>query len=99
MRLIRIILGIIAIIIVAAGSTTAIVPKQADNGTSIVFVFDRDFAPFTYIENGSLEGFELDLLRLLGEEEGFRLIPGPMVWTQAMLSFQKGDADVIGGLV
>jgi glutamine transport system substrate-binding protein len=103
MRLIGIFLGIIAIIIVAAGLTAASTPastlEQADNRTSIVFVFDRDFAPFTYEENGSIYGFELDLLRLLGEEEGFRLIPEPMVWTEAMLSFQKGDADVIGGLV
>jgi glutamine transport system substrate-binding protein len=103
MRLIWIFLGIIAIIMVAAESTAASTPdrtlEQADNATSIVFVFDRDFAPFTYEGNGSVYGFELDLLRLLGEEEGFQIIPKPMVWTQAMLSFQKGDADVIGGLV
>ena len=99
MRLIWIFLGIIAIIMVAAGSTAASTPRQVDNATSIVFVFDRDFVPFTYEENGSIYGFELDLLRLLGEEEGFQIIPKPMVWTQAMLSFQKGDADVIGGLV
>jgi cytidine deaminase len=103
MRLIWTFLNIIALIVVATGSTAASTPagtpEQADNGTSIVFVFDRDFAPFTYEENGSIYGFELDLLRLLGEEEGFRLIPDPMVWTQAMQSFQKGDADVIGGLV
>jgi glutamine transport system substrate-binding protein len=103
MKLIWIFLGIIAIIMVAAESTAASTPdrtlEQADNATSIVFVFDRDFVPFTYEENGSIHGFELDLLRLLGEEEGFQIIPKPMVWTQAMLSFQKGDADVIGGLV
>jgi glutamine transport system substrate-binding protein len=99
MRLIGIFFGIIAIIIIAAGSTAASTPNQPDNATSIVFVFDRDFAPFTYEENGSIYGFELDLLRLLGEEEGFRIIPEPMVWTEAMLSFQKGDADVIGGIV
>ncbi len=99
MRLIGIILTIIAIVAIATGPTDAITPKQADNATSVVFVFDRDFAPFTYEENGTIYGFELDLLRLLGEEEGFRLIPKPMVWSQAMLSFQKGDADVIGGLV
>jgi len=103
MRLIWIFPGIIAIIMVAAGSTAASTPdrtlEQADNATPIVFVFDQDFAPFTYEENGSIYGFELDLLRLLGEEEGFQIIPKPMVWTQAMLSFQKGDADVIGGLV
>jgi glutamine transport system substrate-binding protein len=99
MRLIRIFLGLIALVIVAAGSPAASTPKQVDNRTSIVFVFDRDFAPFTYEENGSIYGFELDLLQLLGEEEGFRLIPEPMIWTEAVRSFQKGDADVIGGLV
>jgi glutamine transport system substrate-binding protein len=99
MRLIRIFLGLIALVIVAAGSPAASTPEQVDNRTSIVFVFDRDFAPFTYEENGSIYGFELDLLQLLGEEEGFRLIPEPMIWTEAVRSFQKGDADVIGGLV
>jgi glutamine transport system substrate-binding protein len=73
--------------------------EQTDNKTSIVFVFDRDFAPFTYEENGSIHGFELDLLRLVGEAEGFRLIPEPMIWTDAQQSFLNGDADVIGGLV
>jgi len=103
MRLIWIFLGLIALIIVAAGSIATSAPastlEQLDNGTSIVFVFDRDFGPFTYEESGSSYGFELDLLRLLGEEEGFRVIPQPMIWTEAQLSFLKGDADVIGGLV
>ncbi len=99
MRPIWIFLGLIAFIIVAAGSTAASTSEPADNGTSIRFVFDRDFAPFTYEENGSIHGFELDLLRLLGEEEGFRVIPEPMIWTEATLSFQRGDAEVIGGLV
>jgi glutamine transport system substrate-binding protein len=103
MRLIWILPGLVAFIIVAAGSTAASMPasmpEQADNRTSIVFVFDRDFAPFTYEDNGSIHGFELDLLRLLGEEGRFQLIPRPMIWALAQLSFQKGDADVIGGLV
>ncbi len=103
MRLIWLFLGLIALIIVAAGSTAtsapASTPEQPDKGTSVVFVFDRDFAPFTYEENGSVYGFELDLLRLLGQEEGFQLIPRPMIWTDAQLSFLKGDADVIGGLL
>jgi cytidine deaminase len=99
MRDIFIFLGLmIAIIAIAAGSAAASAP-QPDNETSITFVFDRDFAPFAYEENGTSYGFELDLLRLLGEEEGFRVIPVPMIWAQAQFSFQKGDADVIGGLV
>lgn len=103
MRFVRIFLGLVALIILASGSTVASTPANAPEQTydepSIRFVFDRDFAPFTYEENGSIHGFELDLLRLLGEEEGFQVIPDPMIWTEAKLSFQKGDADVIGGLV
>ncbi len=119
MRLTWIFLGLIALIIAAAGSVTASTPtgiseqaeqvdqveqvdstsEQADNETSVRFVFDRDFAPFTYEENGSIHGFEMDLLQMLSEEEGFRLSPKPMIWTEAKLAFQRGDADVIGGLV
>lgn len=103
MRRTWIFLGLIAIIIASAGSLATNKPtsalKQADNGSSITFVFDRDFAPFTYEENGSAVGFELDLLRLLGEDAGFQAVPEPMVWNEAQLSFQKGEADVIGGLV
>ena len=65
----------------------------------IRFVFDRDFAPFTYEENGSIKGFELNLLQLLGEEMGFGVVPEPMTWKDALLFFNEGDADVIGGLV
>jgi ABC-type amino acid transport substrate-binding protein len=97
MRLIWISLGLIALAAIAAGSTAANMHGQTDNKTSIVFVFDRDFAPFTYEEDGSIHGFELDLLRLVGEEEGFRPTPEPMTWTGAQQSFQRGDADVIGG--
>ncbi|MDD2754353.1 MAG: cytidine deaminase [Methanothrix sp.] len=103
MKLIWQFLALITLIILAMGSIATSKPtstlEQPDNVTSVVFVFDRDFAPFTYEENGSTCGFELELLRMVGEEEGFQLIAKPMVWTQAMLSFRKGDADVIGGLV
>ncbi len=102
MKLVRILLGLIALTCFTAGLTTGSLvsePERVDNETSIVFVFDQDFEPFTYVENGSIYGFELDLLRLVGQEEGFRLIPRPMNWREAQLSFQKGDADVIGGLV
>jgi len=103
MRLIWIVSGLFAIIVIAAGLTAASGPAgtsgQADNLTTIRFAFDRDFAPFTYEENGTIRGFELDLLRMLGEEEGFQVIPVPMIWTEAIRSIERGDAEVIGGLV
>ncbi len=102
MRVIWPIIGFLVPILVAgaaAGGMAANGSDEAYDERSIRFAFDRDFAPFTYEEDGSLRGFELDLLRLLGEEVGFRLIPEPMVWTEAKLSFQRGEVDVIGGLV
>ena len=90
-------------ILLAAGSPAsgalANGSEESSDYGEIRFVFDRDFAPFTYEEEGSLRGFELDLRRLLGDEVGFRLIPVPMVWTEAQRSFQRGEAEVIGGLV
>lgn len=96
-------IGFLVSIILAAGSPAsgalADGSEEASYDADLRFVFDRDFAPFTYEEGGSLRGFELDLLRLLGEEVGFRLIPEPMIWTEAQRTFQRGEAEVIGGLV
>ncbi len=73
---------------------------EAYDERSIRFAFDRDFAPFTYEEDGSLRGFELDSPPALGRRWGFRADPrSEAVWTEAKLSFQRGEVDVIGGLV
>lgn len=92
------ILILLALSLTATASAGSI-PQQKDNSTTVSFVFDRDFAPYTYEENGSIQGFELDLLRMIGNEEGFQLKPMPMVWTDAQRAFLKGNADVIGGMV
>jgi cytidine deaminase len=94
---------LVALIVIASGQVIAFassgLSKGADNATTVRFVFDKDYGPFTYEENGSVQGFELDLLRLIGKMEGFSVTPQPMIWADAQLSFQKGDADVIGGFI
>lgn len=94
---------LVALIVIASGQAIAFassgLSKGADNATTVRFVFDKDYGPFTYEENGSVQGFELDLLRLIGKMEGFSVTPQPMIWADAQLSFQKGDADVIGGFI
>lgn len=103
MRLISKFLVLIFIINAAGGSaefvSSDVTLDQADDESSATFVFDRDFAPFSYEENGSTYGFEVELLQLLAEEAGFNLTLKPMIWSLAQLSFQRGDADVIGGMV
>lgn len=94
---------LVALIVIASGQAIAASPsgssKVADNVTTIRFVFDRDYGPFTYENNGSVRGFELDLLNLIGKVEGFSVTPQPMIWADAQLSFQKGETDVIGGFI
>ena len=94
---------LVALIVIASGQAIAFassdLSKGADNATTVRFVFDKDYGPFTYEENGSVQGFELDLLRLIGKMEVFSVTPQPMIWADAQLSFQKGDADVIGGFI
>ncbi len=94
---------LVALIVIASGQAIAVAPsgstKGTDNATAIRFVFDKDYGPFTYEDNGSVQGFELDLLNLIGNVEGFSVIAEPMIWADAQLSFQKGEADVIGGFI
>ena len=94
---------LVALIVIASGQAIAFassgLSKGADNATTVRFVFDKDYGPFTYEENGSVQGFELDLLRLIGKMEGFSVTPQPHDLVDAQLSFQKGDADVIGGFI
>jgi glutamine transport system substrate-binding protein len=91
------------LIVIASGQANAFassdLSKGADNATTVRFVFDKDYGPFTYEENGSVRGFEMDLLRLIGKLEGFSVTAQPMIWADAQLSFQKGNADVIGGFI
>ncbi|OPY52068.1 MAG: cytidine deaminase [Methanosaeta sp. PtaU1.Bin112] len=94
---------LVALMVIASGQAIAVAPSGslngADNTTTIRFVFDKDYGPFTYEDNGSVQGFELDLLNLIGKVEGFSVIAQPMIWADAQLFFQKGDADVIGGFI
>ncbi len=48
------ILMLVALSMTAAANIGSI-PEQKDNATPILFVFDKDFAPYTYEENGSIK--------------------------------------------
>jgi ABC-type amino acid transport substrate-binding protein len=71
-------------------------PVQA--GGEAVYVFDKDFPPFTYLEDGRPAGFEIELMQAAAKLAGVRLTLRPLPWGQAMGQVAVGHAQIISGL-
>jgi len=56
----------------------------------IVFAFDKDHAPFSFIENGKPAGFDIDLLNPIFEGSKFGFVPTEFKWSDALVSLRKG---------
>lgn len=56
----------------------------------IVFAFDKDHAPFSFIENDEPAGFDLDLLTPIFEGSKFGFAPTEFKWSDALVSLRKG---------
>ncbi len=67
-------------------------------GDGVVCVFDQDFPPFSYLENGRPVGLDVDLLRAVAERQGINLSFRPLPWSQAKAQMAAGQAQVISGL-
>ncbi len=66
----------------------------------LTVVFDRDYPPFEYLENGEFQGFTRGLLDLLEARIGVRLRRvAPATWTQALEWMRRGEADIITSIV
>lgn len=63
-----------------------------------VCVFDRDYPPFSFLENGKPTGFEVELLRAAAKQAGVRLVLRPLPWGQAQGQVAVGHAQIIAGL-
>jgi ABC-type amino acid transport substrate-binding protein len=66
--------------------TTALSAKAR----GIVFAFDKDHAPFSFIENCDPAGFDLDLLNPIFEGSKFGFAPTEFKWSDALVSLRKG---------
>ncbi len=56
----------------------------------VVFAFDKDHAPFSFIENGEPAGFDIDLLNQIFEGSKFGFVPTEFKWSNALVSLRKG---------
>jgi len=77
---------LIILITILLLTTTALSAKAR----GIVFAFDKDHAPFSFIENGEPAGFDTDLLYPIFEGSKFGFAPTEYKWSDALVSLRKG---------
>jgi len=67
-------------------TTTALSAKER----GIVFAFNKDHAPFSFIENDEPAGFDIDLLYPIFDGSKFGFEPTEYKWSDALVSLRKG---------
>ncbi len=75
-------------------------PSSNGNGENIVKIaIDKNLPPYSYIENGNLVGFNIDLLKAMEEYTNFTFDFVPGNWNQCMLLLKNGDVDALMAMV
>ena len=54
-----------------------------------------DFPPFEYVEDGNYVGFDLDLIRAIGEEQGFDVEIKDMSFDSLIAGLKTGNVDIV----
>lgn len=60
---------------------------------------DRDYPPFSVVENGLVSGFDAAVLREVAAVSGYSVIFEPGSWTKVLKSLEKGDIDVVSAII
>lgn len=60
--------------------------------------FMRDYAPFSFSENGKVQGLSVDILYRLQEMAGVEFVPVVDQWSNLLDLFEKGELDLIANI-
>ncbi|MDR2604839.1 MAG: transporter substrate-binding domain-containing protein [Desulfovibrio sp.] len=78
---------------------TGAVPADAEP-VRVVYGFDREFAPFTYEEEGGKPaGFEIELVDAVFQGTGAQVFHRPMPWSRVGLELGNGGINLTTGMV
>lgn len=79
-----------------AGSAAGSAPAAEASGDTVVVGTNPTFAPFEFQDDaGNMKGFDLDLMRAIGEEEGFEVEFKSLNFDALTAAVQNGEIDVI----
>jgi len=90
--------GLSATRAVAAGVLACVLASGAAAAPPLRVAGDRDYPPITYLEDGVAKGFDVDVIRALGEVLGRNLTIELMPWDAAQKRVQAGDAELLTGM-
>ena len=65
-----------------------------DNNKKLVVATNAEFAPFEYVENGELKGFDMDLIRAYGKYASVDIEIKDMDFDGALTAVSEGKADM-----
>ena len=83
---------------VVAGVLVWVLASGAAAAPPIRVAGDRDYPPIAYLEDGVAKGFDVDVIRALGEVLGREMAIELMPWDAAQKRVQEGDAELLIGM-
>lgn len=79
-----------------AGSTTASVTTDKNDGETFTVGFDAEYPPFGYKdESGEYVGFDLDMAQEVCDRNGWELVKQPIDWDSKDMELESGTIDCI----
>ena len=90
--------GLSATRAVAAGVLACVLASGAAAAPPLRVAGDRDYPPITYLEDGVAKGFDVDVIRALGEVLGRDLPIELMPWDAAQKRVREGGAEPLTGM-
>jgi ABC-type amino acid transport substrate-binding protein len=90
-----IVLGLVLFVILAS------TPISGESKVKKIIAVDGNFKPFSYVENGELKGFNIDLLKAMEKTPYFEYYDieiEPMGFSEALEKLKKGEVNAIFGV-
>jgi polar amino acid transport system substrate-binding protein len=65
----------------------------------IIFGCDIDYPPLSFLQDGVLVGFDIDLINEIGHQMGFRPVFRPAVWPDVINGLKSGSIHGVSGIL
>ncbi len=83
---------LVALWVLLTGTSATAAPRE------VVYAFDEDYPPYTYLEEGRPKGFDIDILEAVLRGRDVKLVLKPMQWEKAQKDLDTGKVHVTSGM-
>jgi glutamine transport system substrate-binding protein len=64
----------------------------------VLYAFDADYPPHTYLENGKPVGFDIEILNAIFRNREVSIVYKPMQWAEVQDKLKKGEVHITSGM-